>query len=90
MIGEYEARLQTEPNNLKITRELAKLYSEKKQFDRALELFDKIKNSEMGNDPSLERAINDTIVRRFDHQLEQLTPRRRITPNSRPKFRRRS
>ncbi len=74
LIGEYEARSQTEPNNLKITRELAKLYSEKKRFDRALELFDRIKNSEMGNDPSLERAINDTIVRRFDYQLEQLDP----------------
>jgi len=28
----------------------------------------------MGNDPSLERAIADTIVRRFDAQLEQLDP----------------
>jgi len=28
----------------------------------------------MGNDPSLERSIADTIVRRFDYQLEQLDP----------------
>jgi tetratricopeptide (TPR) repeat protein len=28
----------------------------------------------MGNDPSLERAITETIVRRFDFQLEQLDP----------------
>ena len=28
----------------------------------------------MGNDPSLERAIADTIVRRFDSRLEQLDP----------------
>ena len=28
----------------------------------------------MGNDPSLERVIADTIVRRFDYQLEQLDP----------------
>jgi tetratricopeptide (TPR) repeat protein len=74
LIGEYEARLKTEPNNLKIARELAKLYAEKKQFDKALAFFDSIKNSEMGNDPSLERAIADTHVRRFDHQLEQLDP----------------
>jgi len=72
LIGEYEARLQTEPKNLKLTRELAKLYTEKKQFDPALALYDRIKNSEMGNDPSLERAIADTIVRRYDYQLEQL------------------
>jgi tetratricopeptide (TPR) repeat protein len=74
LIGEYEARLKTEPGNLKITRELAKLYAEKKQFDKSLACFDRIKNSEMGNDPSLERAIADTHVRRFDYQLEQLDP----------------
>jgi len=74
LISEYEERLQTEPNNLKITRELAKLYTEKKKFDEALALYDRIKNSEMGNDPSLERGIADTVVRRFDYQLEQLDP----------------
>ena len=74
LIGEYEARLQTEPNNLKLVRQLAELYAQKKQFDRSLALYDRVKNSEMGNDPSLERSIADTIVRRFDYQLEQLDP----------------
>src|ERR1035438_6539694 len=68
LIGEYEARLQTEPNNLKLTRSLAELYTQKKQFDRALALYDRIKNSEMGNDPSLENAVAITTVRRFEHQ----------------------
>ncbi len=72
LIGEYEARLKTEPNNLKLVRSLAELYAQKKRFDQALAFFDRIKNSDMGNDPSLERAIADTHVRRFDHQLEQL------------------
>ncbi|HTY88834.1 MAG TPA: hypothetical protein VMB80_15320 [Candidatus Acidoferrum sp.] len=74
LIGEYEARLKTEPNNLKLVRSLAELYAQKKRFDQALAFFDRIKNSDMGNDPSLERAIADTHVRRFDHQLEQLDP----------------
>jgi tetratricopeptide (TPR) repeat protein len=74
LIGEYEARLQTEPNNLKLVRQLAELYAQKKQFERSLALYDRIKNSEMGNDPSLERSIADTVVRRFDYQLEQLDP----------------
>jgi len=72
LIGEYEARLQTEPNNLKLTRSLAELYTQKKQFDRALELYNRIKSSDMGNDASLENAVTVTIVRRFEHQLEQL------------------
>lgn len=74
LIGEYEARLKTEGNNLKLVRELASLYTQKKQFDRALELYERVKNSDMGNDPSLDRAISDTKVRRLDHQLETLDP----------------
>ena len=48
LIGEYETRLQTEPNNLKLTRQLADLYRDKKDFDKALELNARIKTSEMG------------------------------------------
>jgi len=74
LIGEYETRLQTEPNNLKLIRSLAELYTQKNQFDRAMAFYDRVKNSEMGNDPSLERAMANTIVRRYDFQLEQLDP----------------
>ncbi|HTA94812.1 MAG TPA: hypothetical protein VK769_01680, partial [Verrucomicrobiae bacterium] len=65
LIGEYETRLQTEPNNLKLVRSLAELYTQKKDFEKALNLYDRIKQSEMGNDPSLASAIANTIVRRF-------------------------
>jgi predicted Zn-dependent protease len=72
LIEEYETRLKTEPDNLKLVRSLAELYTQKKQFERSLELYDRVRNSEMGNDSSLERSISDTVVRRFDYQLEQL------------------
>jgi tetratricopeptide (TPR) repeat protein len=74
LIGEYETRLQTEPNNLKVVRSLAELYAQRKQFEQALGLYDRIKNSEMGNDPSLELAIANTVVKRYDHQIAQLNP----------------
>lgn len=74
LIGEYEARLHGEPNNIKLIRSLAELYTQKKQFDRALNLYDRLKNSELGNDPTLNQAITGTIVKRFDHQAEQLNP----------------
>jgi tetratricopeptide (TPR) repeat protein len=75
LIGEYETRLQTEPDNLKLVRQLAELYTQKNQFDRALEFYDRIKNSEMGaGDASLSQAIANTIVRRFDHQIAELNP----------------
>ena len=55
LIGEYEnAAAQTEPNNLKLVRSLAELYTQKKEFETSLELYDRIKNSDMGNDPSLD------------------------------------
>ena len=74
LIGEYEARLQTEPANLKLVRSLAELYTQKNQFDRALELFNRVRNSDMGGDPSFERSMANTVVRQFDFQLEKLDP----------------
>ena len=74
LIAEYEERLQTETNNIKLVRSLAELYTQKKQFDRALELYDRVKKSDMGNDPSLDQSIAGTVVKRFDFQLEQLNP----------------
>jgi len=74
LIGEYEGRIQTEPDNLKLIRSLAELYTQKKQFDRALALYERVKSTELGNDPSLERAIGETHVRRFDYELEKLDP----------------
>jgi len=74
LIGEYEARLNTEPNNFKLVRSLAELYTQKKQFERALEYYDRIKTSGMGNDPSLDTAIANTIVRRFDNRISEVNP----------------
>jgi tetratricopeptide (TPR) repeat protein len=74
LIAEYEERLKTETTNIKLVRSLAELYTQKKQFDRALELYDRVKKSDMGNDPSLDQSIAATAVKRFDFQLEQLNP----------------
>ena len=72
LIAEYETRLKTEPKNLKLLRQLAELYTQKKQFDRALGYYDRIKASEVGGDASLDRSIADTMVRKFDHQIAEL------------------
>jgi len=74
LIGEYEERLQTEPDNLKIVRSLAELYTQKGKFDRALEYYQRIQNSGHGGDATLDRAVADVTVRRFDAQLAQLDP----------------
>ena len=74
LIGEYEARLQTEPDNLKMIRSLAELYTQKSKFPEALALYARIKQSDMASDATLDRAITDTTVRQFDYQIAQLNP----------------
>jgi len=74
LLKEYEERLKTEPNNLKLLRSMAELLTQKKQFERALSYYDRIKSTEGGNDPTLDRAIAETKLRQFDQQISQLDP----------------
>ncbi len=67
LIQEYEERLPKEPKNLKLLRSLAELYMQKKNYDRALEYCERIRSSEGGTDPSLDRLVADVQLRRFDH-----------------------
>jgi tetratricopeptide (TPR) repeat protein len=73
LIEEYETRLKTEPDNLKVMRNLADLYLQKKDFTRALEFYAKIKATDVGAaDASLDKAIAEATARKFDHDVSQL------------------
>jgi tetratricopeptide (TPR) repeat protein len=72
LIKEYEGRLVTESNNLKLVRSLAELYAQKKSFDTALSYYDRLKQSDLGNDASLDRAIAETVGKKIDWQISQL------------------
>jgi tetratricopeptide (TPR) repeat protein len=72
LINEYETRLKSEATNLKLVRSLAELYAEKKQFDKALAYYERLKTSDMGNDSSLDIQIGETIKKKYDHQISQL------------------
>jgi hypothetical protein len=74
LIEEYEQRLANEPDNLKMIRSLAELYTQKQHFGRALALYDRLKQSDLGNDATLDRAIADVKLRQFDHEAAQLNP----------------
>jgi tetratricopeptide (TPR) repeat protein len=73
LILQYTARLAQEPRNLKLMREIAELYAQKKEFDKALEFCQKIKAAD-GNDPSFEQFAADIALKKFDHALTQLDP----------------
>jgi tetratricopeptide (TPR) repeat protein len=72
LIREYEGRVKTEPNNMKLVRSLAELYAQKKDFTRALSYYDQLKASDLGNDATLDKAITDTIAKKIDYQVSQL------------------
>jgi tetratricopeptide (TPR) repeat protein len=59
---------------VKLLRDVAELYTQKKDFDRALSYYERLKATESGADASLDRSIADTTVRKFAHQISQLDP----------------
>jgi tetratricopeptide (TPR) repeat protein len=74
LIQEYQARLEKEPNDRRLLRQIADLYVQKKEYDTALEYFAQISTIEGQSDPGLEKAIAQTKTRRIDHQIAQLDP----------------
>lgn len=72
LISEYQARLENEPKNLKLIRDIAELYTQIKEFDLALEYYNRIVAEEGMNDPSLEKSVSDTNLRKFDYQISQV------------------
>ena len=74
LIREYEARLLHEPENLKLMRSLTELYTQKRDFDKALACYQQIAARETGADPALEAAIAETTARKLAYAIEQLDP----------------
>ena len=74
MINQYETELKAEPNNLKILRSLAELYSSKKRYDLALEAYQRIVEKEGGTDSSLQKAIAETTIKKLDEAIAQIDP----------------
>jgi sirohydrochlorin ferrochelatase/tetratricopeptide (TPR) repeat protein len=75
LIHEYETRLAgADAGNAKLMRSLAELYTQKKRFDEAMRCYERLKASETGADPTLDKAITETKVRQMEHQIAQLDP----------------
>jgi tetratricopeptide (TPR) repeat protein len=74
LIREYEARLVTEPKSLKLLRDLADLYTQKNELDRALGYLDRIQGMDGGNDASLQGKVAELKLRKFDAALAALDP----------------
>ena len=73
-IAKYEEQLAREPKNLKLLRNVAELYAQQNDFDRALEAYHRIEAQEGKTDASLEKVISEATVKKFNHAIAQLDP----------------
>jgi tetratricopeptide (TPR) repeat protein len=73
-IAKLEAELAVEPNNMKKLRSVAELYTQQKDFDRALATYNRIIEKEGAADSSLQKAIAETTIRKLDQAIAQLDP----------------
>jgi tetratricopeptide (TPR) repeat protein len=74
LIRDYTARLEKEPDNRRLLRSIADLHFQRKEFDKALGLYEQIRSTEGGADPSLEKAVSDTLVKKLEHEMSLLDP----------------
>jgi tetratricopeptide (TPR) repeat protein len=72
LLKDYESRVAKEPNNLKLLRNMAEIYAQKNEFDKAVLYYEKMSALDGGNDSALQRTIADTKIKRFNHQLSLL------------------
>ena len=68
LIAETEQKLQDQPSNLAVARQLARYYREKGRFDDALSIFTQVQQHQAA-DPALEKEITETHLRRMDAEI---------------------
>ncbi|MSR65934.1 MAG: hypothetical protein EXS24_00990 [Pedosphaera sp.] len=72
MIARKEAELQATPENLKIGMDIAKLYLDRGDVDRAIEYYQFVKANSLAKDPAIDRAITNAYLTGFDQRRAQL------------------
>lgn len=72
LIHELEGRMQQEPRNLKLARDIAELCVQIRHYDQALGYYQYILTQEGGADATIEKAVTDIALKRFDQSIEAL------------------
>ena len=74
LLAEYERRFETEPENIKLVKDIAELYTQSKNYYRALEYYNHLKEIPDALDSSIEKAIAEVTVKRYDQVIAELDP----------------
>lgn len=70
-INVMEERLQNEQENYKLGVDIAKVYVELKDFDRAFEYYDWVQRENQVSDSTIDKAIADAHEAKFNHDIGQ-------------------
>ncbi|MBI5394626.1 MAG: tetratricopeptide repeat protein [Verrucomicrobia bacterium] len=81
LIAETEQKLQDQPSNLAVARQLARYYREKGRFDDALSIFTQVQQHQAA-DPALEKEISETHLRRMDAEIAAKEAALQQTPDN--------
>ena len=84
-----EERLQNEPDNFKLGVDIAKLYVEMKEFERAFEYYEWVLEENKIPDSSIDKSYADACEARYNHQMNLLPPdsdKRATLTNERDEF----
>jgi tetratricopeptide (TPR) repeat protein len=73
-IAKLEAELVQQPSDLKKLRTVAELYIQQKEYDRALATYNRIIEKEGVSDSSLQKAIAETTLKKYDAAIAKLDP----------------
>ncbi len=74
LIKDWEARLKAEPNNLKMLRNLAEVYSQRCDFDKSLGYYERMMAVDGGNDSATMKQMAETRIKKFNYALSKLDP----------------
>jgi tetratricopeptide (TPR) repeat protein len=72
LIKDWETRLAAEPKNLKMMRNLAEVYTQKGDFDKALSYYERMTGTDGGADAALLRQMADVRVKKFNAAIAAL------------------
>ena len=70
LIKEYEKRLESDKNNLKLIRSLAELHVRKKDFSRAVNYYELFNETNLRSDAGVDRSIIKAKLSGYDQRIE--------------------
>lgn len=74
LLAEYEKRFETDPENVKLVKDIAELHALRHDYYRALEYYNHLATLPNAMDSAVERTVAEVTGKRYDQAVEELDP----------------